>query len=559
MRGVRTPFVIAGCAGFLSGVAAGSLFFSFGIVLSWTFVIAGMAILLIGAFEYHGRHRVVALIAVVALGLGIVRFTVIVSGGVQMAPFPDRTEIIVSGYVDRVGSRTGRTVMRLTRTIGQMSARSAGRLDGEGLTTAFRYPIELVVPPAARTMQYGDALEATCSFHPPQRSADALTTSGTCVVYASQNIRVVSRGNGSPTIDMLLGIRDRLTGIVGQYLMEPAASIVNGILLGVDHGLPYDLTEAFRRSGTIHILVVSGWHMSFIGIMLRNWLLRRGWIPREIALFLAFGGVVAFAIMTGLAPSAVRGAIMVAALIAVDLLGRVVSPVRALLLTAVAMVAVQPHILGYDLGFQLSFAATAGLFLLEPIIRRWCTIVSVARAWSRWHAAHPRAAVVRSWGDEAFALFTASAAASLATALILMGSFGSLALLAPIVNIPVLLLVPSLMYVGMGFVTAALLIHPVAVVLGCILTAFSDALVAIVTFAGNLPWSAMATVRFDGWFTAGLYACAGVAVFSWYRRRGIKLLSPFPWERIGAVSSPTPVPNNSRPRQIGYSEAGMVS
>ena len=65
-------------------------------------------------------------------------------------------------------------------------------------------------------------------------------------------------GQGSPLLAQLYAWRARSSAVFGQSLPEPAAALANGMLSGRRERHPADLDEAFKATGTTHILVISG-------------------------------------------------------------------------------------------------------------------------------------------------------------------------------------------------------------------------------------------------------------------------------------------------------------
>jgi competence protein ComEC len=50
----------------------------------------------------------------------------------------------------------------------------------------------------------------------------------------------------------------RAKNVIAQILPEPQASLLTGILLGDDSGIPNSVQDAFRTTGTSHIIAISG-------------------------------------------------------------------------------------------------------------------------------------------------------------------------------------------------------------------------------------------------------------------------------------------------------------
>lgn len=556
---IRTPHVVASCLGFLAGVAIASFAYAAGSPPSFPFTVTAAVLLALAAWEFSSRYRVVALIAAIAFGLGLIRFSMTAAHANGSANVLDRRSVELEGRVTQSSSTSsgrwelqlvnvvaGRRISNRNRAVAEDDQRASQHREPP---TTFSRPVRVTLPTTADAPTYGDTIRVRCLFRQPEHLRDRLTVSGTCAAFRPGDLRVLGRGGGSPTIRAILRIHRALVARVDQLLPEPAAGIVAGMVLGVRRSLDGDLLDAFRRTGVIHILVVSGFHMTFIGLRFRRWLLKLGILPRSTTAWVALAILAMYVVMVGLQPSAVRGALVVVAILAADLLGRVGNPVRALLLIATAMVAVHPHTLGFDLGFQLSFVAAAALILLAPILDAW-----LRAAWRRavgWLPKSPyvpeivmtRIGWMRAWGEELRDLLAASIAASLATTPLILGAFGTIVPISPLVNIPVLLLVPFLMGFGVGLIIAAFVVPPFATTIAWALGVLVSALTSIVRWSQHLPGAGTMVGQADWWFVLSLEVLLAIAVLTWYRRRHLPILSPFFNAELAAVDGGRPRDN----------------
>ncbi|HUV42931.1 MAG TPA: ComEC/Rec2 family competence protein, partial [Patescibacteria group bacterium] len=156
----------------------------------------------------------------------------------------------------------------------------------------------------------------------------------------------------------LYNFRGRLEKVIAGVLPEPQASLMIGILLGVKKEMPENFLNNLRDTGTLHIIVASGYNLSVIAGFLVSFLV---WLMnRKKALVVAFLGVLFYTLMVGAEPPVVRAAIMAGLAYTAKYLGRMSDGLITLLVTAIIMLLLSPLIL-FDIGFQLSLTATAGI------------------------------------------------------------------------------------------------------------------------------------------------------------------------------------------------------
>jgi competence protein ComEC len=176
--------------------------------------------------------------------------------------------------------------------------------------------------------------------------------------------------------------RARVRGRIEASYHEAAAPLGRALVLGEDDLDPEE-GEAFRQSGLSHLLAVSGSHLALavMGLVraIEALLVRTRWLSARLdvaRVAAAIGVVVAFgyADFAGSSGSAVRAAVMLAALLGAQALGRRGSGPRALGLSVCALCLADP-LAAFDLSFTLSAAATAGLLCLarpaEALLARW--------------------------------------------------------------------------------------------------------------------------------------------------------------------------------------------
>lgn len=161
--------------------------------------------------------------------------------------------------------------------------------------------------------------------------------------------------------------RDRLLEHIPDTV---AAGLAVALITGDRSGLNREIADRHRQLGTTHILSVSGLHVGLICLILLKglaWLEqinRRGSKVRLVVVMLSLS---AYALLTGLAPSVCRSVIMTLVAMTGQLFNRKANGPNVLAFTAMAELAWSPCWLFYP-GFQLSFAALAGLIWIQPLL-----------------------------------------------------------------------------------------------------------------------------------------------------------------------------------------------
>jgi len=168
--------------------------------------------------------------------------------------------------------------------------------------------------------------------------------------------------------NIFIGFKNQLVSWYSRVLPEPEASLMAGIVLGSKRGLPLEFWENLRKTGTMHIVVASGFNVTVImGTVV---FLFAGILPRLRALVLAMIAVAAYSIMAGLEPAIIRAAFMGTLAYLGQVLGKPRDGIRLLVAAAGAMLLINPLYL-FDVGFQLSFLATIGLIVISPRLPAW--------------------------------------------------------------------------------------------------------------------------------------------------------------------------------------------
>jgi len=220
---------------------------------------------------------------------------------------------------------------------------------------------------------YGDLLEVEGELEtPPEFEAfsykDYLAQQGIYTLLRYPQIDRLAQGQGNPFYTALYVLKDKAQATIRALISEPEASLLSGILLGRDSEIPRDLLDDFNRTQTTHIIVISGFNISIVAGLLTY--IGQRILSRNRSLYFALSGIVLYTLFVGAAPSVVRAAIMGSLYIIAIHLGRQAHALISLVVAAFLMTLLNPFTL-WELGFQLSFAATLGLILFVPSWQGW--------------------------------------------------------------------------------------------------------------------------------------------------------------------------------------------
>ena len=239
-----------------------------------------------------------------------------------------------------------------------------------------------------------------------------------------------------------LWVRTGAEKIINAHLPASEAGLLNGLLLSNRSHLNPDMREDFVRTGTVHILSVSGLHIAALAWVVQTLLFRLGLRRKPVAVvticFLAFAALAA-----GGSVASVRSVVCASVVLAAPLLKRTnVDSVHPLLVAAFGLVLLDPLVL-FDAGAQLSFATVGALLLIMPL---------VSRAWFPQDKTQSRLIRARRFVLQALVVgFVAEAASGPLTAY----HFNRVSLVGPIANLCIVPLAEGLVAGGMVTVCAS--------------------------------------------------------------------------------------------------------
>ncbi|MDI6768637.1 MAG: ComEC/Rec2 family competence protein [Anaerolineales bacterium] len=360
-----------------------------------------------------------------------------------------------------------------------------------------------------QTFHYGEVIRLRGALKTPPENEDFsyrdyLARQGIHAYMPSAKATLLPFRGGNPILAAIYALKERSLAVTYRIFPDPEASLLAGILLGVETGLPPDLQKAFKDTGTAHIIAISGFNITIIAALLVT-VFNRLLGPRRGALA-AVIGIALYTLLVGADAAVVRAAFMGGLALFARQVGRRQDGLNTLVFVAALMAIINPHT-PWDVGFQLSFAATLGLILYAQPFQEWIT-----QRLSRFlpPATAPKLAQPLS----EFVFFTL--AAQLTTLPVMAYHFGRISLVALIANPFILPAQPAVMLFGGLALLLGLLYLPLGQLAAWLAWPFPAYTIRVVELFARLPHGVLILGDFSLLFAILFYA----ALLSWTFSRG---------------------------------------
>jgi competence protein ComEC len=321
----------------------------------------------------------------------------------------------------------------------------------------------------------------------------------TCGYDRDVCVQVLESSQGNPLWAAIYALRQRVVETIYRLFPDPEASLMAGILLGVEGGIPEPVRQAFNDTGTSHIIAISGFNFAIIAGLFVGFF---GWLlGRWRGMLAAFLGIALYAILAGASAGVVRAAIMGGLGVFAAQIGRRQFGLNSLALVAALMALADPHVL-WDVGFQLSFMATLGLILYAEPLSQWFTGLAARGL--------PLPTVQRLAGPVGeYFLFTL--AAQLTTLVLILYYFHRLSLVSFLANPLVLPAQPAVMILGGLAALAGVFFQPLGQIIAYLAWPFIAYTIRLVEIFARLPGAAWTVQPFSPWVVLAFYAL----LFGW--------------------------------------------
>ncbi len=286
--------------------------------------------------------------------------------------------------------------------------------------------------------EYGDVLEIKGELEIPTVFEDFnyknyLAKDGIYYVVYYPEIKVLEKSKGNFIYQAIFKFKNKVKQGIEKIMPFPEVSILQAITLGYKQALSDETKETLNITGIRHIVAISGMHIVILSWIVMYLLIAIG-LWRTQAFYFAVALMILFIIMVGAPASAVRAGIMAGILLLGEKIGRLRNSGRIAVFAGSIMLAFNPLLLRYDVGFQLSFLAVLGIIYIKPIFDKWI---------EKWQKKQEISSTLH--------IITMTLAAQIATLPILIYNFGRISFISPLANVLIVPLLPFIMSLGLAF------------------------------------------------------------------------------------------------------------
>jgi len=177
-------------------------------------------------------------------------------------------------------------------------------------------------------------------------------------------VKIIGHGFKNPITVFAYKAKESLKARIDKFIPAKEGLMLKAILLGERQDVDEDIKDTFMKTGTVHILSISGLHVGLL-VFLFILLFKLARVPFKIQVFILTFLLVSYCIMVGNRPSIIRSTIMILVFLFGRLLKREQDLLNSLAFSALAILFFRPQQL-FDIGFQLSFLTVGSIIYFTP-------------------------------------------------------------------------------------------------------------------------------------------------------------------------------------------------
>lgn len=284
--------------------------------------------------------------------------------------------------------------------------------------------------------------------------------------FFSENEKVNQGQIGS--IELIENLRVQINTAINKYFFPPEAEFIKGLVLGQDSITDKSFKDNLNKTGTRHIVAVSGFNMAILVAVLSGILFFSG-VSRRLAFLVILGFLLFYTIFVQAPPSAIRSMVMTLLTIGGGLIFTQAKALNSLLITAFLMTLLNPSILLNDIGFQLSFLAVLGIILFNEPFNNFFKKLKIP--------------------DLLVSILSLSFSAQILLIPLLIFYFGGFSIISPIINALIVPLSSLLLILGLIFAVLSIFIPLINIIVVFPMNLIASIITAAIEFFAKIPMS----------------------------------------------------------------------
>lgn len=356
--------------------------------------------------------------------------------------------------------------------------------------------------------QYGEVIRLRGQLKTPPENEefsyrDYLARQGIHAYMTKTEVTRLPGNDGSFMYKVIYGLKSDLVENTYKIFQDPEASLFAGILFGVDTGLPKKVQDAFKNTGTAHIIAISGFNIAIIAglfFSFSKWVLKNERLGALLAVLFVF----LYAFLVGGDPAVMRAAFMGSLSLFARQVGRRNAGVNTLAVVALILALINPLTL-WDIGFQLSFFATLGLILYAQ------PLSNISAGFIEGITKQKNSAILNIINDNVILTL----AAQVMTIPLMAYYFQRISLISFIANPFILPVQPAVMILGGIAVFISLISLPIGQLLAWVAWPFAGYTIRVVELFDRIPNGVIVLGDVPLWFIYMTYTSLLLLTFSW--------------------------------------------
>ncbi len=367
--------------------------------------------------------------------------------------------------------------------------------------------IRLVIPPDLN-FRYGDyirfsaTLKNIVSFHNPggfdyERYLNMKNIFTSAYIYNKSQIILLRKDKANHLRSKLEDYRLYLQELLNQYSSSPQKEVIEAMTLGNKRGISPELRDSFNKTGTSHLLAISGLHIGMVfmtGFFLFSFLLKRSeylllkYNVVKLAAACSFIFVLFYASIAGMGITVMRATLMALVFLIAFLWGRQRDIYNSLALAGIVILILYPAAL-FDISFQLSFSAVLSIIYIVPRLNK--ISFSLIDPWPKF---------IRIIIKKLYLLVIVCVAASVGTMPLIVFYFGRISAITVIANLFAVILLGTIsLALSMGFIFTAFFSSTIAGIFIKTSSFFVNISLDIINILASVSWSSFAISKPSVW------------------------------------------------------------